>query len=136
MAPPRGPGRALNSSPILIALDTQSERLVHDLTKVIHIHYDEYKDADPGAIGWAMDRQLFDWVVPFHDGAVRYFKSIGVWNETHAAHNQRLITRQQVLADAWAKYVAVAPDDDAFASGWMKVRVAALEANDFDPVWR
>ncbi|MEM7366309.1 MAG: TAXI family TRAP transporter solute-binding subunit [Pseudomonadota bacterium] len=122
--------------PILIALDTQSEQLVHDLTKVIHIHYEEYKDADPGAIGWAMDRQLFNWVVPFHDGAVRYFESIGVWNETHAAHNRRLIKRQQVLADAWSKYIAVAPDDDAFASGWMKVRVAALEANSFDPVWR
>ena len=39
---------------------------MHDLAKAIHIHYDDYKNADPGSIGWAMDRQNFQWVVPFH----------------------------------------------------------------------
>lgn len=122
--------------PILIALADQDEALVHDLAKVIHVHYDEYKDADPGAIGWAMDRQLFNWVVPFHAGSVRYFKSIGVWNESLAAHNERLIERQNVLADAWQDYKGIADDDDNFSLGWMKIRVAALEKNGFDPIWR
>jgi TRAP transporter TAXI family solute receptor len=122
--------------PILIAMEDQDEQLVHDLANVIHVHYDEYKNADPGAIGWAMDRQMFKWVVPFHKGAIRYFKSIGVWDETHDAHNDALIERQNVLGKAWNDYYATAEDDDMFASGWMKVRVQALEKHGFDPIWR
>ena len=70
---------------------------MHDLAKAIHLHYDEYKNADPGSIGWAMDRQNFQWVVPYHDGSVQYLKSIGVWSDEAEAHNRRLIERQAVL---------------------------------------
>jgi len=103
---------------------------------VIHIHYDEYKTADPGSIGWAMDRQVFRWVVPFHEGAVRYFKSIGVWDDATQAHNDRLIQRQDVLAQAWQVHKASYSGREGFAEAWLEARVAALDANGFDPVWR
>ena len=120
--------------PMLITLAGQNEQLVHDLAKAIHIHYDEYKNADPGSIGWAMDRQNFQWVVPFHEGAVRYFKSIGVWSDAADAHNIRLIQRQSVLATAWQAHQAEDPDD--FSATWMTRRAAALDAAGFDPIWR
>lgn len=123
--------------PMLITLDDTPAALVHDLAKVIHQHYDEFKDADPGAIGWAMERQQLRWVVPFHAGSVAYFQSLGLWDAQTDAHNRKLIERQRVLAKAWELYVAGvdkrAPD---FAQGWMAARVAALEASGFDPVWR
>jgi len=120
--------------PMLITLAGQNEQLVHDLAKAIHIHYDEYKNADPGSIGWAMDRQNFQWVVPFHEGAVRYFKSIGVWSDAADAHNIRLIQRQSVLATAWQAHQAEDPED--FSETWMTRRAAALDAAGFDPIWR
>lgn len=120
--------------PLLIALDDTDSAVVHDLTQVIHQHYDDYKDADPGAVGWAMDRQLFDWVVPYHDGAVRYFREIGVWSETFEAHNQRLLTRQRVLADTWRAVTAKASGDD-FEAAWLSARAAALRAAGFEPIW-
>ena len=120
--------------PMLITLAEQNEQLVHDLAKAIHIHYDEYKNADPGSIGWAMDRQNFQWVVPFHEGAVRYFKSIGVWSDAADAHNIRLIQRQSVLATAWQAHQAEDPED--FSATWMTRRAAALDAAGFDPIWR
>ena len=120
--------------PMLITLAGQNEQLVHDLAKAIHIHYDEYKNADPGSIGWAMDRQNFQWVVPFHEGAVRYFKSIGVWSDAADAHNIRLIQRQSVLATAWQAHQAEDPED--FSATWMTRRAAALDAAGFDPIWR
>ena len=58
--------------PLLITLSDQDEQLVFDLARAVDVHYEEYKNADPG-IGWAMDRQNCG-VVPFHDGAVRYFQ--------------------------------------------------------------
>ena len=120
--------------PLLIALDDTDSAVVHDLVQVIHQHYDEYKDADPGAVGWAMDRQLFDWVVPYHDGAVRYFREIGVWSEAFEAHNQRLLARQQVLAETWRAVTAKASGDD-FEADWLSARAAALEAAGFEPIW-
>ena len=73
---------------MLITLAKQDEQVVHDLAKAIHIHYDDYKNADPGSIGWAMDRQNFQWVVPFH-GRIRYFKSMGfgVKLQTHTTRD-------------------------------------------------
>ena len=120
--------------PMLITLAEQDEQIVHDLAKAIHIHYEEYKNADPGSIGWAMERQNFRWVVPFHEGAVRYFKSIGVWSDDDNDHNARLIQRQAVLATAWQAHEAEDPDD--FSAAWMIRRAAALDAAGFDPIWR
>jgi TRAP transporter TAXI family solute receptor len=120
--------------PMLITLADQNEQLVHDLAKAIHLHYEEYKNADPGSIGWAMGRQNFQWVVPFHQGAVRYFKAIGVWSDADDAHNTRLIQRQTVLATAWQAHQAENPDD--FSAAWMVRRAAALDAAGFDPIWR
>ena len=120
--------------PMLITLADQDEQLVHDLAKAIHLHYEEYKNADPGSIGWAMGRQNFQWVVPFHQGAVRYFKAIGVWSDADDAHNTRLIQRQTVLATAWQAHQAENPDE--FSAAWMVRRAAALDAAGFDPIWR
>ena len=120
--------------PMLITLADQDEQLVFDLARAIDVHYDDYKNADPGSIGWAMDRQNFQWVVPFHEGSVRYFQSIGVWSDEAQAHNQRLIERQDVLAQAWQVHKADDPDD--FNEVWMSRRAEALIAAGFDPIWR
>ena len=123
--------------PLLIGLDHTDETLVYEMARVIHRHYDEFKDADPGAIGWALDRQLKQWVVPWHQGTVRYFRELGVWSAADEAHNQRLLERQSVLQAAWDEHVGVADkESDEFQSAWQVSRVAALEAAGFDPVWR
>ncbi|MEM7080377.1 MAG: TAXI family TRAP transporter solute-binding subunit [Pseudomonadota bacterium] len=119
--------------PLLIALADQDEQLVHDLAKVIHLHYDEYKDADPGAVGWALERQIFTWDVPYHPGSVRYLKSLGVWDADAEAHNTRLYERQRVLAAAWQAYRAGGAGGKPV---WYQQRAAALQAAGFDPIWR
>jgi len=107
------------------------------MTRVINENFDEFKDADPGAIGWALESQVFTWVVPYHEGAVRYWREIGVWTDEYEAHNQSLIRRQEVLADGWAEVQALdIGDRDAFMARWQQVRAQRLEAAGFDPVWR
>ncbi len=123
--------------PLLIGLDHTDSSLVYAMARVIHLHYDEFKDADPGAIGWALDRQLKQWVVPWHKGTVKYFRELGVWGEADEAHNQRLLKRQSVLQAAWDEHTDDEHvDADEFRSAWQMRRVAALEAAEFDPVWR
>ena len=123
--------------PLLTTLTTQDSDLVYSLTRAIQENYDDYKDSDPGAIGWALERQVFDWVVPYHAGAVSYWREVGVWTEELEAHNRSLIRRQDVLAAAWAEMTAEGiRDRDAFIAAWTQLRAQRLEEAGFDPVWR
>jgi TRAP transporter TAXI family solute receptor len=123
--------------PLLTTLATQDDDLVYSLTRVISENYDDFKDSDPGAIGWALESQVFEWVVPYHAGSVNYWREIGVWTDETEAHNQALIKRQEVLALAWTEMVARGiSDQDDFVLGWQQLRAQRLEEAGYDPVWR
>lgn len=123
--------------PILIAYADQDDDLVYNMTKAMIEQFDNYKDGAPGAAGWALERQQFDWVVPYHEGAIRYLEEIGVWKEEHQQKNDHLIERQNVLQEAWQTYTSgdAPEDEEAFYQGWLTARAAALEAAGFDPIW-
>ena len=120
-----------------MTLPDQDEALVHNLASAIVDGYEDFRNADPGAMGWALARQQFDWVVPFHAGAVRYFRGAGVWTDELDAHNNALLSRQEVLIAAWAELISLdVRDDDEFALLWRKLRAKRLTDAGFDPVWR
>jgi TRAP transporter TAXI family solute receptor len=121
--------------PILMTYAAQNDDLVYNMTKAMVESYDMYKDAAPGNAGWAVDRQNFAWVIPFHDGAIRFWKEKGKWGATEQAHNDKLLQRQKVLAGAWAEVKKGAhANDEAFVQAWQKARAAALTKAGFDPV--
>lgn len=123
--------------PMLTALEDQDNDLAYALTRAIHENYDDFKDSDPGAIGWALERQVFQWVVPYHDGAVNYWRDIGVWSEELEDHNQSLVRRQEVLAAAWSEFSQEEiGGQDAFEEAWVQLRAQRLEEAGFNPVWR
>jgi len=122
--------------PLLVTLASQDADLVYNLVHAIHTGYDDFKNADPGSIGWALERQKLSWVVPFHDAAVDYFGAVGAWTAAHDNHNQQLLARQARLQDAWSHMMKLgisAPED--FHTTWMKLRAVRLREGGFDPVW-
>lgn len=115
--------------PILTMRADAEDSLAYNTTKAMVESYDSYKAGAPGAAGWALANQAFKWAVPYHNGAIKYFKEIGSWTDDMQAHNDALVKRQGVLKAAWDGYTAGAPsDEEAFKSGWMAARAAALEA--------
>ncbi len=116
--------------PLLVGLDTSDEEIVYSMVKIMHQHFDEYKNNAPGATGWRLDRQKFDQAfIPFHPGAIRYYREIGAWSEEAELQNQRNLTRQQVLASAWQQFLSSAPEDySEFEQAWIEARITALEA--------
>lgn len=121
--------------PVLMTYDKQDPAVVYAMTKVMVDAFDDYKSAAPGNQGWAVDRQNFAWVMPYHEGAIRLWKEKGLWKPNHQAHNDRLIERQKVLASAWKQVQAANHADDvAFQKAWMKVRADALTKAGMDPV--
>ncbi|SFH68686.1 TAXI family TRAP transporter solute-binding subunit [Albimonas pacifica] len=111
--------------PVLIAYADQDEELVYNQTKAMFELFDAYSGKAPGIDGWALEYQNFEWVVPYHDGAIRYYKEAGVWTEAAQAHNDGLIARQKVLQDAWAALEAEKPAD--WEAAWGEARRKALK---------
>jgi TRAP transporter TAXI family solute receptor len=121
--------------PVLMTYKSVDAALAYNMTKAMVELYDRYKDGAPGNNGWHIGRQVFDWVIPYHDGAVRYFKEKGLWKAEHDAHNAGLLKRQDTLAAAWEAFKKDAPKDDkAFAAGWAKARAEALKKAGMEPV--
>jgi len=113
--------------PVLATYAEKDDDIVYNMTKAMHVFFDDYKDAAPGNRGFGLDRQLYDWVVPFHPGAIKYLKEAGIWKPEYDAHQAKLLAREEVLQSAWAAFKQAAPSDDAaFKEGWLKARRAAL----------
>ena len=121
--------------PILITYDRQDSEAVYDLVKLLDTKFDDYKDAHSSGKGWALDKQVYDWIIPYDEGAVKYFKERGFWNDKFEANNQALLKRQSVLQKAWKATKAKKSGGDDFFPFWMKQRAAALLAAGMDPVW-
>jgi TRAP transporter TAXI family solute receptor len=126
------------SYPILVTNASQSADEVYALVKAMVEGYDDYKEGAPGAKGWALESQNLEWVLPFHEGAIRYFKEKGVWTDAAQARTDALIKRQGIIEDAWTAFTAAAPpeDKDAFKTAWLAARAKALEDAGLDPIFR
>ena len=122
--------------PIFMTYADRPADTISAITKAMIDTYNGYKDGAPGAEGMALSLQNFQWVVPYHDGAIREFKDKGVWTDAAQKHNDGLIKRQQVMIDAWKAYGLAGPSDDkAFAEGWMKARAEALKKAGMDAIF-
>ena len=121
--------------PVLMTYAKQDPKLVKAMTEAMLATFNEYKSAAPGNVGWALDRQKFGWVIPYHEGAIAVFKEKGVWTAEHEKNNNMLIQRQNILADTWKQVQSRKhADDKAFATDWMQSRAAALTKAGMDPV--
>lgn len=119
--------------PVLMTYDTVDAGMVYAMTKAMVELFPDYKDAAPGNGGWDIKRQVFDWVVPVHEGAIKYFKEIKVWKPEYDKANDALLARQKMLSDAWATHNKGShADEAAFMKAWQKTRADALTAAKMD----
>lgn len=116
--------------PFLVGLASSDEELVYSMVRLMHEQFDLYKDNAPGANGWALERQKFEQsFVPFHPGAIRYFKEIGAWTPAAQALQESNLFRQRVLNTAWEAFLPGAPEGyREFQAAWLEARETALAA--------
>ena len=110
--------------PVLIATDATDADLAYNMTKAMVELFPQYDGKAPGIAGWALDKQDMQWVVPYHEGAIRYFEEAGVWSEEAQTHNDDLIVRQEVLTAAWEALQEESPAD--WEAAWAERRREAL----------
>ncbi|WP_235857822.1 TAXI family TRAP transporter solute-binding subunit [Marimonas lutisalis] len=119
--------------PVLMTYAEQDADLAYNMTKAMHVFFSSYEGKAPGINGWALDKQNFQWVAPYHEGAIRYYKEIGKWTDADQAHNDNLIARQAALMKAWEELKAEAPDN--WEEAWDAKRREALKAGGFAVVF-
>lgn len=119
--------------PVLTAMAATEADLVYNMTKAMVELFPKYDGNSPGIGGWAMEKQNMEWVVPYHEGAIRFYTEAGIWTDAAQAHNDSLIARQAALAAAWEETNAANPDD--FGTAWVEARRKALEAGGFTIVF-
>lgn len=124
--------------PIIVANADLDDEIAYGLIKALQEHHDDYKDAAPGAKGYALEHQDLTWVIPFHDAVVDYYQEIDVWTEEMQAHQDRLVKRQNLLLDTWEQFMSgeVPEEEDAFREAWMTARAEALTEAGFDPIFK
>lgn len=123
--------------PIFMAYASEKPDLVYSMTKSMIVDYPLYKDSAPGADGLEVKRQILNWVMPYHEGAVKALKEAGVWTEEAQKHNDMLIKRQDTLGKAWGDFNKSNPpaDKEAYAKAWMAARKTALEQAGMLPIF-
>lgn len=118
--------------PHIVTYSKTSADEVYALTKAIAESYDLYKNVDALAPAWQIKSSSGVPVsAPYHEGAIRYFKEIGVWTDKHEAWNQQALKKVAVLQQAWKQAVTEGKEKGltgaAFADFWMKKREEALK---------
>ena len=67
---------------------------VYQVIKTVYTHHDEWKGVHPLARQATLKKALELVVVPFHDGAIRYYKEAGVWTPELAAKQKELLDKK------------------------------------------
>lgn len=119
--------------PVLTAMAATEADLVYNMTKAMVELYPAYDGKAPGIGGWSIDKQNMEWVVPYHEGAITFYKEQGVWTDAAQAHNDNLIARQEALQAAWEALKAEGPDD--WEAAWGEARKKALADGGFEVVF-
>ena len=57
-----------------------SDEAVYQIAKTFYEHFDEFKTAHKTAKEWGMERTAVNGTLAFHEGAIRYYKEVGVWS--------------------------------------------------------
>jgi len=70
-----------------------NEDLVYAATKAIYDNYDEVKAFGPQLIEFNLANAFRGMLIPFHPGAIKYFKEKGVWTKTLDAKQADLLSK-------------------------------------------
>jgi len=80
---------------VLVASAHLSDEAAYKITKVIVENQKALVTAHPTGRAWTLGNTLrsTSFAVPFHPGAIRYFREKGVWKDAHAETQKRLLTK-------------------------------------------
>ena len=71
-----------------------SDETVYRTVKALLENTKEFATYHRAAALWTLKRSMRNVALPFHTGAIKYFKEKGVWTDAHEANQRKLISRR------------------------------------------
>lgn len=80
---------------VLVASANLSEDAAYQVTKAVIENQEALTAAHPTGRSWSLENTMRDteFAVPFHPGAVKFFKEKGVWTDAHEARQNKLLSQ-------------------------------------------
>lgn len=89
------------SIPLSTLADRPAEE-VYSVLKVMHDNFDTLSGMTPDIKNFATDRvHVVPMVIPFHDGAIRFLREQGRWNDSLQQRHEALLEREALMKEAW-----------------------------------
>ncbi|MBA7519915.1 hypothetical protein ES705_12003 [subsurface metagenome] len=70
--------------PFYTGVDTD-EYTAYTVVKTVYDHLTEFQNSQKAAQGYTLETATAVWPFPYHPGAIKYFKEIGIWSAEHDA---------------------------------------------------
>jgi TRAP transporter TAXI family solute receptor len=123
--PPQGIDTVTYSFPLVVTYDWKDEELVYQFAKALDVNFPLYKDSYPMLASFERKQAIVTGLeVPFHKGAVRYFKEIGIWNQEFESWQKNRLENQNRLTASWSAATAEAAKKglkgEEFSKFWLK----------------
>ncbi len=115
--------------PNMVTLEKTSAQEVYALVKAINEAYPLYKDAHKAMPFWKAEKSGIPPAnCPFHEGAVKYYKELGIWKPEYDEWNKKLLAHMEEVKKEWEKLIAEATEkgvkEKDFPKMWLERRKA------------
>ena len=105
--------------PMITVYANTPEDEVYALVKALDKTYDIYSGATKATPGWKLSKAgTTPSDAPFHPGAIRYLKEIGVWTDKDEAWNNARLARLKAVQSAWATARTLAGEKKIADADW------------------
>jgi len=115
--------------PNMVTFEKTSAAEVYALVKAINEAYPLYKDGHKMMPFWKAEKAGVPPAnCPFHEGAIKYYREVGVWESEHDTWNKKLIEHMKAVKKEWDAVVAEATEkgvkEKDFSKLWVERRKA------------
>ena len=115
--------------PNMITFEKTSVDVVYALVRALDEAWPLYKDISPEMMRWRPEKFLPPGVnAPYHAGAIKYFKELGIWTSEHDAFQAKMLAHEAEVQALWQATVAEALEKGIkgkeFPALWLEKRAA------------